>query len=698
MIFTGCATWQGPRIDPTGEQLFVWPNPTPIVAAPPAPAPGVVSPSPAAVGPPTTAPSVSSTIVSPSPVPPGAPLPFGNVQAPPVYSDPPTPPIAPTAAAIPPVAPTPYVPAPVTPSLPAATVSPSVPIEPPVAGQPAAASVPPGHGFVRLTPDHFVAPVGSEVLLKAGVVGTDGSLTPNQRVEWSVARTGVGQLGDMALHSPIQLFGWWQAPERTDNWSAVGTTAWLPVTLDANAADPNRTWRVERGETWVTVASGTEGTSQVTAYAPDQPEFNQATATIYWIDAQWAFPPSAIAEVGKPYILTTSVMRRTNGAPLAGWVVRYTVGTGGSLGYEGGNSTDVTTDATGRASIEVSPTGTGAGVATVGIAIIRPQSIGPSALPNIELSRSAATITWGAGTVPAAPLAPAVSSPTLSPTPLAPPPAVPAPTTTPLNQPAPSLPPSNAASTSPPPQYTPPATPATGHPRLEISLRATGPEQVAVGEYVEYELTITNRGDGVAQHIEVRDRFDPGLRSPGVQNTHLIKNANIRDLVPNESQTIKLPFQVIAPGQQCHDVAVAADGVEPVGQHACVTGLQASLNVKVTAPVSRVVGETVQFSVAVKNVAASAAANVEIRFQCDTAIDLSVEQGIQRLPDGSLLVRLDRGLAANEQRVFPFHGQCKVPSDHVCARATVTALGGVNSVDEACFQILPALSGAVPGH
>ena len=85
------------------------------------------------------------------------------------------------------------------------------------------------------------------------------------------------------------------------------------------------------------------------------------------------------------------------------------------------------------------------------------------------------------------------------------------------------------------------------------------------------------------------------------------------------------------------------------------------------APVSRVVGDTAEFSVTIRNVAAVAAAKVELRFQCDTAIDLVVEQGVQRLQDGSLLVKLDRGLAANEQRVFPFHGQCKVPSDHVCA-------------------------------
>ncbi|HVT29675.1 MAG TPA: hypothetical protein VHE81_16780 [Lacipirellulaceae bacterium] len=708
MVFAGCATWQGPRIDPTGERLLIWPNEQPAaVVAPPVPSP-VAAPPGAAVVPSPAVPVVPQPAVAPPPVapnavPPNAPLPFGNVQAPPVYSDPPMPPVAPPPAGV--SAPAPYIPGAATaPSLPPATVTPAVPIVTPVAGQPPATTVPAGHAYLRLTPDRMIAPVGTQVLLKAGVMGPDGYLATNQRIEWSVARNGVGQLGDMGLNGPARLLGWWQAPERIDNWTAVGNTVYLPVTLDANSVDPNNSWRIERGETWVTLASANEGTSQITARATDQREFNQATSTIYWIDAQWVFPASAVAPQGQPHVLTTIITRRTDGRPLAGWIVRYSVAGGGapsgSLGYEGGTTTDVPTDATGRASVEVSPTAAGAGVTNVNITIIRPASVGPNALPRVELAHAATTVTWS-GAAPAAPPAPtAIPGPPPSPSPLAPPPSMSAPAPPPQNQPAPTLAPSTSApTTQQPPPYTPPPAASTGKPRLEISLRANGPEQVPVGGYVDYDVTVTNRGDGVARHVELRDRFDPGLRCPtDTQNTHLIKNPNIGDLAPNASQTIKLPFQVVAAGQQCHDVAVAADGVEPVGQHACVTGIPASLNVKVTAPVRRVVGETVDFSVAVKNVSASAATNVELRFRCDPAIELTVEGDAQRLSDGSLLVRLDRGLAANEQRVLPFHGQCKKPSDHACARAAVTALGGVNSEDEACLQILAPYTGTAPGN
>ncbi len=247
MICAGCATWQGPRIDPTGEQLFVWPNtPPPAVVAPPFPGPATLPAAPAAVAPPPTAPGVAPPVLAPQPVSPTAPLPFGNVQAPPVYSDPPTPAIAPPPGGV--VPPVPYVPGAAAPSLLPATVTPAVPNVAPVAGQAPATTVPPGREFLRLTPDRFVAPVGTQVLLKAGVVGADGYLAANQRIEWSVARNGIGQLGDMGLAGPTQLLGWWQAPQKIDEWTATATTAYFPVTLDANSADPkfqlaNRTWR-----------------------------------------------------------------------------------------------------------------------------------------------------------------------------------------------------------------------------------------------------------------------------------------------------------------------------------------------------------------------------------------------------------------------------------------------------------------------
>lgn len=684
LIFAGCASWQGPRIDPTGEQFFVWPNepapavsPTPFAAPAPVPAGPVVAPPPSV----PIAPFPASP-VAPQPAPIVAPLPFGNVQAPPVYSDPPAPTITPPPPGV--IPPVPVVPG-VVPSLPAATVVPAVPIVMPGAIAPLATTVAYGRDSLRVTPDRLVAPVGSEILLKAGICGADGYLVANQRVEWSVARTGVGQFTQMGIRDPTQLLGWWEAPQKIDDWCAIGTTAYVPVSLNAGTPDPNDDVHIFRGESWVTLTSATEGTSVVTAYAPHLSEYNQGTATIFWIDAQWIFPASVAVPTGRPHVLTTTIMRRTDGAPLAGWIVRYNVASGASLGYEGGNNVEVPTDASGRASVEVSPMDPGGGATNVGITIIRPASVGPNALPRMELGRSAATIAWSAA---AAPVPPSPGPPvTPAPTPFGPPPTLPPS----LPQPPPTLP----SNTSPPSTYSPPPSQPAGRPRLDVSMRPVSPEQVAVGEYVGYELSITNRGDGVARHIQVRDTFDKGLRHPSAPNENSVVNSNIRELAPNDSETVRLTLQLIEPGEHCHDVTVTADGADPATQHACATGVQAALEVKITGPRSRVVGETAEFSVVVRNTGATAAGNVELVIKCDPAIVPFVEAS-ERLPDGGVLIRVDRGIAPNERRVFRVHGRCQAASNHACARASATALGGANSVDEACLEILPARSGEAP--
>jgi uncharacterized repeat protein (TIGR01451 family) len=545
----------------------------------------------------------------------------------------------------------------------------------------------------------LVAPVGTEVFLKAGVAASDGTMAPNERIEWSVARNGVGQLGNMGLHDGGQLFTWWIAPEKIDPWTAVGRTAFYPVSVEGMTPGPFGDAKIDRGESYVTLTSCTEGVSQVTAFAPELCQYNQATTSIYWIDAQWTFPSSVVAECGKPYVLTTTVFRRTNGTPLAGWIVRYTVGSGGSLGYEGGNTIDARTDALGHASVEVSPSQSSGGVTQVGITIVRPQTVSPNTIPLVELARGAAAITWSANAppappvIPVAPSAPSLPPPPVVPTPLAPPSFGPAPM--PSSGPAPSLQPTPAnTNTAQPSPYTPPP---AGRARIEANLRATSAEQVAVGQFVSYELTITNRGDGVARNVKVADDFDVGLTHEGdVRNTHNIEKP-IRDLAPNDSERVPLTFRLVKGGRQCHRVTVTADGSDPAKAEGCVTAIQAAIGVKISGPHQRVVGEVAEFSATIRNTGTSAAANVELRVQFDPAgaIEPVIENGLSRLDDGSVTVQLGE-LAANEKRVVAFRGRCRNPSVRVLARASVTALGGAVSQDETSLEILPAMPNSPP--
>jgi uncharacterized repeat protein (TIGR01451 family) len=233
-----------------------------------------------------------------------------------------------------------------------------------------------------------------------------------------------------------------------------------------------------------------------------------------------------------------------------------------------------------------------------------------------------------------------------------------------------------------------------------MRLRRTGPEQVGVGEYVNFEVTIRNAGGGTARGIRLRDRFDTGLRHPSAKpNEFAVEYPGVRDLPPGESTTTPLTFQVVAGGTHCHEVTVSAEGVEPISERACVTAREAALEVSVTAPRSRVVGETAQFNVVVKNVGEVAATNVEIVNRYDAALEPSqAPPGHERLPNGDILLRIDR-LEAGERRTFSTTAACRTQSNRACNRVEVRTEGAIVAAAEGCVEILPALpagAGAAP--
>ena len=218
----GCASWQLPRIDPTGESLLIWPDQPPVAVV--APPPGV---------PVVVAPGVAPPFVAPAP-PPVVPLPSGNVQAAPVYSDVPAAPLAPAPAAIgPPIVTVPAVLV-APPGVPVPVIAQSIAVPPPGA-------VPVGQDYLRITPDRVLAPVGSEVVLKAGICSAAGYLLKDHRVEWLLSRDGPGQFVDVAERDEIDIFRWtWDTPHKHDNWYVVGATVRPAGCSDSRNSGPSR--------------------------------------------------------------------------------------------------------------------------------------------------------------------------------------------------------------------------------------------------------------------------------------------------------------------------------------------------------------------------------------------------------------------------------------------------------------------------
>ena len=52
-------------------------------------------------------------------------------------------------------------------------------------------------GEITLAPRRIIAPVGGQVVLQAGLCGNDGFYSKHERLRWTLAQDGVGQLVDV---------------------------------------------------------------------------------------------------------------------------------------------------------------------------------------------------------------------------------------------------------------------------------------------------------------------------------------------------------------------------------------------------------------------------------------------------------------------------------------------------------------------
>ncbi len=187
-------------------------------------------------------------------------------------------------------------------------------------------------GELQLTPPLIVAPVDGEVTLLAGVCGKDGYFVTRQPIEWMLSPDSVGTFIDVGDDSPGKLARLFRhndpVVEKLDVDFARGRTSSKPSVITKGSPQCTDDIPVKEGQTWLSISSPTEGVSRITALAPDSEVWDQRrqTATIYWVDAQWDFPPvPPPAPRGEPVDLVTRVTRAENFIPAVGWIVKYTL-------------------------------------------------------------------------------------------------------------------------------------------------------------------------------------------------------------------------------------------------------------------------------------------------------------------------------------------------------------------------------------
>jgi Domain of unknown function DUF11 len=258
-------------------------------------------------------------------------------------------------------------------------------------------------GCILLSPQKIVAPVGGEVVLLSGICGTDGYLQMNERLEWMLAPDSVGQFIEVSDDKPGvvgRMAGSKVRPEKRDPSYAIGVTSTKPMLITRGNNDSRDDVKLEKGQSWLTISSPSEGTSHVTVLAPDSECWDQrkATATIYWVDARWSFPSPKVLPAGQSAELTTRVNRATGGTPAAGWKVRYEILNPELASFAGTNDSsvvEVNVDDSGNATATIVPKPGMSGTVGVDMTIVRPGGREDN-LPSLTLGQGQTFVTWSA--------------------------------------------------------------------------------------------------------------------------------------------------------------------------------------------------------------------------------------------------------------------------------------------------------------
>ena len=416
---------------------------------------------------------------------------------------------------------------------------------------------------VTVTPARIIAPVGSEVVVQAAVCDRNRDLSPNEKVEWSLAPNSVGYFVQAGEAGPLEWLH--HATYRTrkiDNTFAVSATS--PKFIMLNRGTPNSNDDVPnlRGQAWVTLSSPVEGTSHVAAVAPSVYSWDarKQTSTVYWVDAQWTFPPPAINPAGTRHTFTTTLVRHSNKCPLAGYRVRYEIAPGGpAAGFvpNGAQVVEVTTNTLGQAPVEIFQQQPAPGCNTINIQVIRPADWPGGDGTQLVVGTGATQKTWTAQSA-------------------------------------------------------------------GLLIDKQGPREVPLGSTLTYRIDVRNPGDLTARGLTVVDAVPNGLSYIGSNPPATVAGTNLSwqlgDLAAGQSRTIELSFRTDQSTvvNNCATVT-SLDGVS-AQDCAATTITVPAVEVTIAAPPQIAVGEEVVFTATVTNRSATPAAGLVLVDRFDTGL------------------------------------------------------------------------------
>ncbi len=255
-------------------------------------------------------------------------------------------------------------------------------------------------GEIIMSPSRIVAPVGSEIVALAGICGGDGFYVKNQPLEWMLSNDSVGQIVEVGgMHH--SLFNKLVPPssKKFDGQYAWGRTGIKNLVLSRGTPTPVDDIELVPGQTYVSLASASPGTTYLTAVAPKAEAWDKrrATTIIHWVDGQWSIPTPSTATAGTVFPLTTQVSSARDGQGVAGWTVRYEIvgGAPAEFAPTGSQTAEIITGRDGQATAQIrQPAGKfDPGTTQVRVDVVRPAIYGEQ---ELVVESSITSVTWTA--------------------------------------------------------------------------------------------------------------------------------------------------------------------------------------------------------------------------------------------------------------------------------------------------------------
>jgi uncharacterized repeat protein (TIGR01451 family) len=619
----GCSHLRLPAIDPSGQRIFS--GGSTAIAAPDCPL--------------FTRPALATTAPA--------------VAAGPVVKPPCTPPVVAQPVVAVPVVPVVAVPL---------VAVPVAPIQQPACGPQGCPTGP----QLKVCPGQLVAPVGSEVVVTAGLCGPSGYYLTKQPLEWMLAPDGVGQIVQVGKETNNSFASYFRGtPHKIGPNYVRAHTSTTRQVITRGTPSPLDDLALEKGQSWISITSPTEGTTNITVWAPAEGnwEKRRQTATILWVDAKWKYPASAIVRsgAGGRHILTTKITRG-NGAPIDNFIVEYEVLEGPEAGFGATGQKvfpEVPHTGGGNYSAELLSKSGQPGVTTVMVRIYRPEK---GNFRKMLVGQGLTSVTWSLPGLHVQAVGPEV---------------VPLGGT--VNYQVKVYNSGDVAARDVKLSFTPPsgvnflnATPSPGafgqmlHWRLgdlqpgtstvvdlncrssiasdirakfrvesaekltaesnvntkvfasSLSVKSTSPARVEVGQMVEFKVEVTNTGRAPLTNVTVTDNFDPGLTHTGGEASPIVKS--LETLAPNQIRQFSVTFRVDQPGKLCHRLDVLADGGHSAATTGCVEALPVAavaiaspkVSVLVVAPRKLEVGKKEIVRIEIKNGSSAPLTNLRL--------------------------------------------------------------------------------------